>query len=355
MNIYVLDTDFENVAVIDSYTSIIWTVRYFTFGDFELYLSAEPWLLDTLRAGYYLVREEDIKSDGYHNVMIINSREIVTDAENGDNLIVTGYCLKSILRRRVVIDQTVLNGNIQACLRSLLSDNIVSPTDSDRAISNFILGTDKYTDTRTMRKQITGKNLGEVFEELCTQYGIGYDVYINTSKQFVLYLYNGVDRSYAQSVNAHVVVSETFDNLLSSDYMQSIASFANVAIVAGEGEGTERKKVTVGTATGLNRYELWVDARNASSDNGTISDTEYLEMLRADGREALGESDITTTLSGEIINGVSFEINRDYFLGDIIQFENNYGVSASTRVIEVIYNEDETGVNIIPTFAEMEV
>ena len=64
---------------------------------------------------------------------------------------------------------------------------------------------------------------------------------------------------------------------------------------------------------------------------------------------------IQTMLSGEIINGVSFQINDDYFLGDIIQFENNYGISAATRIIEVIYNEDETGVNIIPTFAEMEV
>ena len=78
-------------------------------------------------------------------------------------------------------------------------------------------------------------------------------------------------------------------------------------------------------------------------------------MLQEDGENALSERDVTTVLSGEIINGVSFQINEDYFLGDIIQFENDYGISAATRIIEVIYNEDETGINVIPTFAEMEV
>ena len=354
MNIYVLDTNFDTVAVIDNYTSLIWTTRYFTFGDFELYLSAEEGLLDILQAGYYLVREEDMKATGYYHVMIINAREIVTDAENGDNLIVTGYDLKSILKRRVVADQTVLKGGLQACLRSLINDCIIAPTNTDRKINNFILGEDTFTDTRILQKQITGKNLAEVFEELCNLYGIGYDVYLYNN-QFVFYLFKGVDRSYSQNVNAHVVVSESFDNLLSSDYKQSMEDYANVAIVAGEGEGAYRKKVIVGTATGLNRYELWVDARNESSNEGEITDAEYTSMLQAEGRDALAETDITTALSGEILNDVSFVINRDYFLGDIIQFENDYGVSAATRIIEIIYNEDESGVNVIPTFAEMEV
>lgn len=354
MNIYVLDNNFDIAAVIDSYVSIIWTTRYFTYGDFELYLSAEAQTLDVLKEGYYLVRETDMKATGYYNVMIINSREIVTDAENGDNLIVTGYCLKSLLKRRVIVNQTMLSGTVQNCIRSLISDNIISPTDASRQISNFVLGTDTFTDATTIKKQITGKNLAEAVEELCTLYGIGYDVYLYNGN-FVFYLYKGVDRSYAQQQNAHVVVSEQFDNLLSSDYKQSKDDFANVAIVAGEGEGAFRKKVTVGTATGLERYELWVDARNESSNDGDISDAQYIDILREEGREALGETGVTTMLSGEIINGVSFEINKDYYLGDVIQFENDYGITASTRIIEVIYNEDETGENVIPTFAEMEV
>lgn len=355
MDIYVLNKQFQQVAVIDSFVSVIWTTRYFTAGDFELYLQAEKGLLDVLKEGYYAVREKDMDATGkMKNVMIIEAREIVTDAENGDNLIITGKCLKSILRRRVVSEQTVLQGTVLNCLKQLVNESIINPTVSARQISNFAFGADTFTDTTKLKKQITGANLADTFEEICTSYGIGYDIYLQGGT-FYLYFYKGVDRSYAQSTNAHVVVSESFDNLLSSDYKQSKEDFANVAYVAGEGEGNERKKTMVGTASGLDRYETWVDARNSSSNEGEISDAEYLAMLAADGQEAIAERNVETMLSGEIINGVSFQIDDDYFLGDIIQFENNYGISAATRIIEVIYNEDETGVNVIPTFAEMEV
>lgn len=355
MNIYVFDKQFTPVAIIDTYVSVIWTTRYFTNGDFELYLQADKKLIDILAEGFYLVREKDMEPSGImRNVMIINAREIVTDAENGDNLVITGECLKSILKRRVVADQTVLQGTVLNCLKQLVDENIMNPTVAARKISNFALGQDTFTDSTKMKKQMTGVNLADAFQDICTSYGIGYDIYLNGGT-FYLYFYKGVDRSYAQSENAHVVVSEAFDNLLSSDYKQSKENFANVAYIAGEGEGNERKKTTVGNAAGLDRFELWVDARNASSNDGEISGADYMAMLEEDGANAIRERDVTTMLSGEIINGVSFQIDDDYFLGDVIQFENDYGISASTRIIEVIYNEDETGVNVIPTFAEMEV
>lgn len=355
MDIYVLNKQYQQIAVIDAFVSVIWTTRYFTNGDFELYLQAKEGLLDVLQEGFYLVREQDYSTTGrMDNVMIIEAREIVTDAENGDNLIITGKCLKSLLKRRVVSEQTVLQGTVLNCLKQLLDESIINPTVTARKISNFALGADLFTDSTKMKKQITGKNLLEAFEEICTTYGIGYDIYLYNST-FYLYFYKGVNRSYDQSANAHVVVSEEFDNLLSSDYKQSKEDYANVAYVAGEGEGNARKKAMVGTATGLDRYEVWVDARNASSNEGEISDAEYNAMLIADGQEQLAEMGVQTMLSGEIINDVSFKIGTDYFLGDIIQFENNYGISAATRIIEVIYNEDETGINVIPTFAEMEV
>ena len=40
MDIYVMNTSFEVVGVIDDYLSVIWSRRYYTEGDFELYVSA---------------------------------------------------------------------------------------------------------------------------------------------------------------------------------------------------------------------------------------------------------------------------------------------------------------------------
>ena len=354
MDIYVLNKELKIVGIVDSYISIIWTTRYFTYGDFELYISADKTMLDLLKVGRYLVRDKDIKTDGFYNVMMIKNREIVTNAEEGDHLIITGYCLKSILNRRIIPNQTVLNGEVVSCIQQLINENIINPENNARIINNFIFGNNSIINTYTMKQQITGKNLGEAITDICTTYGYGYDVYINNGN-FVFYVYEGANRSYGQTTNPYVVISSQYDNLLSSDYQVKMDDFANVAVVAGEGEGTARKKVTVGTAQGLERYEVWVDSRNTSSNDGEITEEEYDELLTEEGVEKLSELQPTTSFSGEIDSTINYVFNRDYFLGDIVQVENDYEVQAKTRIIEVIESEDENGSQIIPTFSEMEV
>lgn len=354
MNIYVLDESFEIVGIIDEYISCIWTTRYFTHGDFELYVSADEELLDLLQTNRYIVRENDIDEAGYHNVMIIRNIEITTDAENGDHLIVTGYALKSIINRRIIPNQTVLNDTVESCIQQLINENIINPDINARKVNNFIFGINSIINTYTMKQQITGKNLGEAITDICTTYGYGYDVYINNGN-FVFNIYEGTDRSYDQVINPYVVISSQYDNLLSSDYKVNTDNFANVAVVAGEGEGTARKKVTVGDAEGLDRYEVWVDSRNTSTNDGEISDEEYEELLEQEGTEKLSELQPTTSFTGEIDSTINYVFNRDYFLGDIVQVENDYGIRAKTRIIEIIESDSETGYEIIPTFSEMEV
>ena len=351
MDIYVLNSSFEKIGIIDDYQSVIWTIRYFSPGDFEVYIPAKRELLDLMKVDYMLVRDEDCIEDEYHNVMLIRNIEIQSDAETGDNLIITGQCLKSIVARRVVANQTNLSGTVESCLRTLITQNLISPTDSDRAINNFILGTDGELTAASMTMQITGANLAEAMAEICATYGYGWDVFIKGSN-LVFYLYEGKNRSFDQSANPHVVFSTEYDNLLSSDYKENRDEFANVAIVAGEGEGTARKKAVVGTASGLSRFEIWVDERNTSSNDGEITPTEYQELLEQAGAEKLAETRITTEFSGEVLPDVNFVYKRDYFLGDIVQIENDYGISEPARITEIIASADENGLTVIPTFEE---
>ena len=244
MDLYVLNSSYEKIAVIDNYQSIIWTLRYFTPGDFELYTPATPELLQMLQVDYMLVRDKDCIDDEYHNVMMIRNIEIQSDAETGDSLIITGQCLKSIVARRVVANQTNLNGTVTDCIRQLITENIISPNDSDRAIDNFTLGTDLVEDPPSMKMQITGDNLATSVAEIGATYGYGWDVYIKAGN-LVFFVYEGADRSFNQSTNPHVVFSTEYDNLLSSNYKENRDNYANVAIVAGEGEGKKKKKVTV--------------------------------------------------------------------------------------------------------------
>ena len=37
MDVMILNTDLDAVAIVDTYESFIWTDRYYAYGDFELY------------------------------------------------------------------------------------------------------------------------------------------------------------------------------------------------------------------------------------------------------------------------------------------------------------------------------
>lgn len=345
MNIYVLNKNLERVGVIDGYASIIWTNRYYSYGDFELYLQATPQIIVLLQEDFYLIREGK-----ENNAMIIESIQITTDAENGNYLTVKGRCLKSIIYRRVIWEQTSLSGKIETCISRLLTENAINPTIADRKISNFTIGSMVETGA-TMDAQYTGTNLGEAISAICQNYGVGWDVQLDLqNKDFLFVLYSGTDRSYNQKEVPWVVFSNDYENLLNTSYTYDKSKYANVAQVAGEGEGAARRLYTVGTAADLERYELYVDARDLSSNDGELTDAEYTAQLEERGLEKLAEQTDAQNFDGETVD-YTYKYGKDYFLGDIVEVVNEYDMQASTRVIEVIESEDDSGVYTVPTFS----
>lgn len=351
MNLFVLDEQFNRVAVVDDYMSVIWTTRYFERGDFELCVMATTENVDLFRIGRYVVRESDVTATAYKSVMIIMRTQIESDVEQGDTMIISGYDLKDILHRRIIWPQIALNSTVTANLKSIIDANVISPSMTGRAISNFGYGShDTVKQNPTVDVQFTGQNVGEVIEENCKKYGFGYDV-ILSSGQFLMSWKQGEDRSLDQNTNQPVIFSEGFDNLLSSSYDYDKRIFRNLAFVAGEGEGTARKMNTYGTGTGLSRFEMFVDARDISSNNGQISATEYNKMLANRGAERLTDNAIAILFEGSIDNNVNYRLGVDYNLGDIVQVSNPFGIELSARITEIIMSDNENGMEVIPTFS----
>lgn len=355
MNIYILNQGLNVTNLIDEYISIIWTTRYYMSGDFELCVKPTSKILNGIQINFYLVRDKDIDSDSgqMRNVMQIKNIELQTDAENGNILIITGKSISSIVGQRVISSQTSLRGQLKEVINLLLVENIMLPIISDRQISNFRYAQVDGFNT-SIEVQVTGDNLAEWISTLCEKYEIGWDVYIE-NKTFVFEIYSGTDRSYNQSTNPYIVFSADFDNLMNTDYQYLTEEYKNVAIVAGEGEGTARIKTTVGSGSGIGRFEQWVDARELSSNDGGIDETEYINMLQNKGTEALSEHINNKLFDGDADVTTQYIINQDFFLGDVVQIENEYGITAAARILEVIESEDESGITVIPTFSSMEV
>lgn len=353
MNIFVLDTNLNAVFVLDTYKSFIWTERYYKYGDFEIYTLVSNDILNYLRRDYYLQRGDSDRA------MIIEDIVIKSDVEEGNSITVTGRSLESILDRRIIWGQKSISGNLQEAIKTLLEENIISPSDPNRKISNFIFeaSDDPNITSLTIEAQYTGDNLYTVIESICGERGIGFKVYLNDNKQFVFTLYAGEDRSYDQIKNPYVIFSPHFENLLNSNYAETNSSLKNVTLVGGEGEGTARKYASVGTASGLDRRELFTDARDISSDVGdgvTLTDEEYTAQLEQRGNEKLSENTVVTSFEGEIETTIMFKYGKDFFNGDIIQIENEYGHQAKARILEIVTSENDDGVYIYPTFSTIE-
>ncbi len=343
MEFYLYDENLVMTGMIDDAVSAIWTPRYYNPGDFELYLRASSHAVKLLGMQRY-VKRADMDS-----LCVIEHIEIQEDEESGDHYIISGRDLKSLLERRIVWSQTSLRGRIEECLRKLVSENAID-TAPERVIPGLALGPDSGF-AETMAKQITGANLMEAVSDICRTYQWGWDI-IFSNGTLQLIFYKGADRSYGQTDtdNPYVVFSAEFDNLISSIYTQDISQFKNVALVAGEGEGKARKKTIVGEASGMDRYELYVDARDVSSNEGEISETDYMAQLYGRGLEKLEAASLGETFEGEVDNTNMYIYGEDYFLGDIVAVKNKYGITGNARVVEMIECWDENGYTAVPTF-----
>lgn len=350
MDLFVLDQNLEAIAIVDTYNSLIWTDRYQECGDFELYRSISKELLEYIKQDYYLVNNES------EHTMIIEKLLINSDPEEGNHITVTGRSLESILERRIIWGLKTISGNLQNGIKTLLEENIISPKDPDRKIDNFVFeeSTDPAITELGIDAQYTGDNLYEVIKKICVERGIGFKVTLNDQKQFVFKLYAGVDRSYEQVERPHVVFSPSFDNIIDSNYIESKSSLKNVTLVGGEGEGSERKYVTVGSESGLDRRELFTDARDISSDVGdgkVLTEAEYNAQLEQRGKEDLAENTDVVSFEGQAETSRMFVYGRDFFNGDIVQVADEYGHEIQARVLEIITSEDEQGRSVYPTFS----
>ena len=345
MELYFMDSNFDKKFVFDVFNSLIWTKRYYTCGDFELYTPATDEITAILAACPYVCRDDD------DSVMIVENVKITTDAENGDYYTITGRSLESVLARRIVegeeTHQFVIDSDDAAeVIYQLVKINIGESASFNRIVNNFVTN-ETFSYAADIKMQITGKNLMQAVTDICQTYGFGFKTVVDSG--------NIVFSLYAGSLK-DVTFSAEFDNLINSDYGYNSENYKNVVAVAGEGEGTARKWAGIGDLEhgGLERRELFVDARDISSNNGEISTQDYNDMLFTRGFEKLAECQIVKAFSGEVEPMTTYQYKRDYDLGDIVTVDNGYGVTANPRIIEIIECWDDTGYKVIPTFEKWE-
>ena len=297
MDLYLLDelgSNYEPLAVIEGYKSLIWTKKYYTHGDFELYVPADEKIMNLMQPYRILQRDDDDES-----AMLIEKISLKTDAENGDFCIFSGRSLESIFSYRVIAWQTNVNNlNPVAAIKSLIEVN-----QGYRRLDGLVID-DSLIISETMSTQYTGDNLLSVIEEICKRFKFGFKTAISGSN-IILSFYKGTQKN--------VVFSPEFDNLISSEYMTDFTNYANFAYIAGEGEGNFRKWAGIGPDSGnfYNLREMFVDARDISSktSGGELSADEYRKKLVEENNRGERAFDIYSRLLKDRIVFLGEEVN----------------------------------------------
>lgn len=397
MELYILDSNYEPIGMIDEADSILWNKKFHDVGYCEIYAPCEESLLELLQRGNYIYRYDD---DMFCR---IESIEITTEAEQGDYIICTAADMNKILSGRIVRWQIVFSGTVPEFIKKVLTENLINPEQSQRAIPNLIIDDSNFS---TMRSRIEAKteadDILQLVISLCRTYNYGFRISYDLSiKKLVFRLYKGINKATAES-GEYIEFSPTFSNILSSNYKEDESNYKNIAYVAymdsneelallsmynGESEpsGEDRKEVFVdgtqqareitlsellnlfpaayrdGNAYYINENDVVISVATVESRANTetgeteetyiMTDYSYMQVIQRLGRFALAEHTRKQSMKGSVDTIDTYEYKKDYDLGDTVKVINDYGISTEAQIIEVMESEDnEDGYVVEPIF-----
>ena len=351
----VYSPDLELLGILETYDALVVEQWAFEPGSFSLQSVLTPQTRDLLRPENILWLEGETAG-------IIEAVQ-ASVSESGDILSVKGPLLDGILSRRILWGQYNLYGSPPALLYEVVRDCAISPTRgsaAQRTIPHLALAGEAPEDARRIRKQSTGDTLTDFLTEVGQANGVAHGVRFNpVVPQMEFWARLGLDRTVHQTAVDPVLYSTELDDVLSSEYAYDASGYRNVALVAGEGEGAERRTETIfvppsGEPGGLSRRETYVDARDLQSNadpDEPMTEEEYLEALKTRGKENLSDHQLVQSFSATVRTlDPTYVYGVDFFLGDTITVtDERLGLSVSALVEGVERSVGKNGEDLILT------
>lgn len=336
MELYIFNSDRELAGIVESFEYLRWTRRYSQCGSFELKAIATSENTALLREGNIIWKSDDEEAG------IIEHLELSqTDSEI---ITASGRFATSFLARRIVWQTETLSGDLSACVEQLLDNNLISPADPARKINGISFSLPNLG--VPVSAQISYRNLMDAVTELCDASEIGIKtVFAPATGIFTVTLYAGAV--------SQAVFSKEYENLTEQTYTESAADYANSALVGGEGEGAERTFVAITSGSGEFRREIFVDAKDLRAED---FGADYTDALTFRGQSKLSELAIRYSFDAAVNPHGNLIYKMDFDLGQTVTvISKTWGVSMTTRIMEVEETYDAEGQSISVTFGKAEL
>ena len=354
--IRIMTKQFELIDEIDQYSSLQITRSWNGIGQIELRINRYLKGADKLVKGAIIFPHNKL-----NKAYQIKHREIELDT-NGkitENWIIRALPLKSWLGQRLTYPtlneaQDSIKSDAESVMLHYVMNNAINPLDPNRVIPNLIVEENLHLGL-LVDWQSRYKNLAEEISEISLLSQLGWNIDIDlTQMKCVFRVFEGRNLTVNQSILPPTIFSPEFNTLGQLTYTESELNFKNTAIVAGQGEGIERRVVEVGSSAGFDRHELFVDARDVAEETeGDNPQPRSVELIDADlvtrGQQKLSEYEQEVYLEGQALTKSQLIYEHDYDLGDIVTLQNKeWGVTLDTRITEVkeIYEPGKTGIEL---------
>lgn len=372
--LYVLDSNYVRKTIIDTFSDFLWTERYCGYGEFEITIPMNIDILKECSIGDYVSIKESDK------IMIIDTIKISDSIDNGASIIISGRTLESLLERRIILDDSIgtisKEGepspiNVQTAIFIILSNNVISPSASYRQIPKFIFeeSKDPVIEKLSMESfEAKGENVYDKILSICDANDLGFRVLAIDEGGFQFELYRGIDRTWDQSEVMAVVFSDSYENLINSNYLETKTNLKTAVYVEWtweseptDGSYSERETGNEVTEVYLEENYSGLARRETYMRDSTVHDigpkknkSAAINQVTDIGKEYLSDYAVTKYFDGETDPFKQFVYGVDYFLGDIVQLENKYGKTGKCRITEIVLSRDSSGANMTPTFENVE-
>ena len=366
--IEIINTNFELLGIVTNYESLICVWNYYECGTFELTINKNKTNTDKLKKdNMIIVNKRDDK-------ILIIDKIVTTTNKNSKTLKVTGTCIKGITKRRIIATngydrvtedyaENIQKHYIKKHMIESYYDNIRT---TERDISWVKIATTQNRGIKTVwQARLT--NLHDELKHISEDTGLGWYGYLDRNEKCIYFdSLEGTDRTINQTelpstheelsglIHQHleqfthgelegkrkhpyIIFSEKKKNLLEGKTTDDNTNYKNVGYCAGKGENEDRLITVIGTATGFDRREVFIDLNN-------IEDPDELNQ---EGQKKLDTYKIIQSIEGKVYQIPNMEWEKDFFLGDIVTLESD-GIYEDKRIIQAkeIYERNNMTVEL---------
>lgn len=367
MELFTLDRTAHKINIIDNFSSVIWTERYYGDSEVQLVTPLNQDMIAKLPVGTFLgmdesdevmlletanMEEDSLKLKGISLLPWLDNRFVRASAAHEDRYLyvngVVGELLWVLVWYFTNAASPYLNGTI----------DIGVPNPEQLVLPNLDLR-DYDVSGDTVALAVPYGPLYKALKDIATTYQIGMQITLDevtdTSYSLGFRSYKGLDHTSSQSVNPIVRFSPDMESFTNIKELQSIAAFktAVYAFAPGNPGGLATdpgvSRLSGDEYTGFDLRALMVFAEDITTDMVGSDPVALLNILNSRAEDALTTNHFIKAVDGEIVPESQLKYGIHYNLGDIIEVQGNSGTVQAARVTEYIRAKDSTGEKAYPT------